>query len=211
MARYGVIGSGDVGKALALGLKKHGHEPHIGSRDGKKLAAWSQETGVLEGTFRAVADQAEVVILAVAGAAAEETVRGLAPALSGKVVIDTTNPIGGPPVNGILTFFTGPNESLLERLQRIAPAARFVKAFSSVGNALMVDPALPGGPPTMFIAGNDAPARAQVTALLADFGWDVEDLGAAEGARAIEPLCQLWCAPGFLRNQWSHAFKLLRR
>jgi predicted dinucleotide-binding enzyme len=211
MARYGVIGSGDVGKALALGLKKHGHEPHIGSRDGKKLAAWSQETGVLEGTFRAVADQAEVVILAVAGAAAEETVRGLAPALSGKVVIDTTNPIGGPPVNGILTFFTGPNESLLERLQRIAPAARFVKAFSSVGNALMVDPALPGGPPTMFIAGNDAPARAQVTALLADFGWDVEDLGAAEGARAIEPLCQLWCAPGFLRNRWSHAFKLLRR
>jgi predicted dinucleotide-binding enzyme len=211
MARYGVIGSGDVGKALALGLKKHGHEPHIGSRDGKKLAAWSQETGVLEGTFRAVADQAEVVILAVAGAAAEETVRGLAPALSGKVVIDTTNPIGGPPVNGILTFFTGPNESLLERLQRIAPAAKFVKAFSSVGNALMVNPALPGGPPTMFIAGNDAAARAQVTALLADFGWDVEDLGAAEGARAIEPLCQLWCAPGFLRNRWSHAFKLLRR
>jgi predicted dinucleotide-binding enzyme len=154
MARYGVIGSGDVGKALALGLRKHGHDVRIGSRDGKKLAAWSKEHGVGEGTFAAVAAHAEIVILAVAGGVAEQAVKGVAGELAGKVVIDATNPISGPPVNGILPFFTGPNDSLMERLQRAVPAARFVKAFSCVGNALMVDPKLPGGRPSMFIAGN---------------------------------------------------------
>jgi len=210
MARYGVIGSGDVGKALALGLKKHGHDVRIGSRDGKKLADWSREQGIAKGTFAEVAEHGEVVVLAVAGGVAEEAVKGVARSLAGKVAIDATNPIGGPPVNGILSLFTGPNDSLMERLQRAVPAARFVKAFSCVGNALMVDPRLSGGRPTMFIAGNDAAAKKQVTALLDQFGWDAEDVGGAEGARAIEPLCQLWCAPGFLRNDWAHAFRVLR-
>ena len=210
MARYGVIGSGDVGKALALGLKKHGHDVRIGSRDGKKLADWSRERGIVEGTFAEVAEHGEVVVLAVAGGVAEEAVKGVARSLAGKVAIDATNPIGGPPVNGILSLFTGPNDSLMERLQRAVPAARFVKAFSCVGNALMVDPRLSGGRPTMFIAGNDAAAKKQVTALLDQFGWDAEDVGGAEGARAIEPLCQLWCAPGFLRNDWAHAYRVLR-
>jgi hypothetical protein len=210
MARYGVIGSGDVGKALALGLKKHGHDVRIGSRDGKKLADWSRERGIVEGTFAEVAEHGEVVVLAVAGGVAEEAVKGVARSLAGKVAIDATNPIGGPPVNGILSLFTGPNDSLMERLQRAVPAARFVKAFSCVGNALMVDPRLSGGRPTMFIAGNDAAAKKQVTALLDQFGWDAEDVGGAEGARAIEPLCQLWCAPGFLRNDWARAFRVLR-
>jgi predicted dinucleotide-binding enzyme len=210
MARYGVIGSGDVGKALARGLKKHGHDVRIGSRDGKKLADWSREHGIVEGTFAEVAGHGEVVVLAVAGGVAEETVKGLASSLAGKVAIDATNPIGGPPVNGILSFFTGPNDSLMERLQRSVPTARFVKAFSCVGNALMVDPKLSGGRPTMFIAGNDGAAKRQVTALLDQFGWDAEDVGGVEGARAIEPLCQLWCAPGFLRNDWTHAYRVLR-
>ena len=210
MSRYGVIGSGDVGKVLAAGLRRHGHDVRIGSRDGKKLAAWSRESGVAEGTFAAVAEHAEVAILAVGGGVAEEVVRGLARPLSGKVVIDATNPISGPPVKGILPFFTGPNDSLMERLQRAAPAARFVKAFSCVGNALMVDPRLPGGRPTMFIAGDDPAAKALVTALLDDLGWDAEDVGGVEGARAIEPLCQLWCAPGFLRNDWMRAYRVLR-
>jgi 8-hydroxy-5-deazaflavin:NADPH oxidoreductase len=210
MARYGVIGSGDVGKTLARGLKGHGHDVRIGSRDGKKLAAWSREQGIEEGNFAAVAEHAETVVLAVAGGAAEEAVKGIARSLGGKVVVDTTNPIGGPPVNGILPFFTGANESLMERLQGAVPTARFVKAFSCVGNALMVDPTLPGGRPTMFIAGNDAEAKREVTALLDQFGWDVEDVGGMEGARAIEPLSRLWCAPGFLRNDWAHAYRVLR-
>lgn len=210
MARYGVIGSGEVGKALARGLRERGHDVRIGSRDGRKLAEWSRERGIPEGTFTDVAGHAEVVVLAVAGAVAEEAVEGVARQLGGKVVVDATNPISGPPVNGILPFFTGPNDSLMERLQRAVPAARFVKAFSCVGNALMVHPRLAGGRPTMFIAGADADAKRQVTALLDQFGWDAEDVGGVEGARAIEPLCRLWCAPGFLRNDWMHAYRVLR-
>jgi hypothetical protein len=159
------------------------------------------------------AREGELVVLAVKGAAAEAVVGALGDALDGKVVIDTTNPIaeGGPPQDGVLRFFTGLDGSLLERLQARAPHARFVKAFSCVGNALMVNPALPGGPPTMFTCGNDAAAKETVAGLLRQFGWEVEDLGTASAARAIEPLCILWCIPGFRQNRWQHALKLLER
>jgi predicted dinucleotide-binding enzyme len=210
MATVAVLGSGDVGKVLALGFTKHGHTARIGSREGNKLGAWSAEHGIPEGTFASVLEGADIAVLAVAGGAAEGLVQGLGAALNGKVVIDATNPIGGAPVKGILPLFTGPNDSLMERLQRHAPAARFVKAFSCVGNAFMVNPSFPGGRPTMFIAGDDADAKATVTSVLDQFGWDSEDIGGVEGARAIEPLVQLWCAPGFQRNQWTHAFKLLK-
>ncbi len=127
-------------------------------------------------------------------------------------MLDATNPIAdAPPVNGVLQFFTGPNQSLMETLQARAPKARFVKAFSCVGNALMVNPQLPGGKPTMFICGADAGAKRQVTGVLEKFGWEVEDLGTAAAARAIEPLCMLWCIPGFRQNDWVHAFKMLRK
>ncbi len=112
-------------------------------------------------------------------------------------------------MNGVLKFFTTLDDSLIERLQREFPDARFVKAFNSVGNALMVDPELDGGPPTMFICGNDGTARAAVSQILTQFGWQTSDLGHAEAARAIEPLCMLWCIPGFLRNDWRHAYKVL--
>ena len=210
MATVAVLGSGDVGKVLALGFTKHGHTARIGSREGNKLGAWSAEHGIPEGTFASVLEGADIAVLAVAGGAAEGLVRGLGAALNGKVVIDATNPIGGAPVKGILPLFTGPNDSLMERLQRHAPAARFVKAFSCVGNAFMVNPSFPGGRPTMFIGGNDADAKKTVVTILDQFGWDSEDIGGVEAARAIEPLCQLWCAPGFQRNQWTHAFKLLK-
>ncbi|HEX9242888.1 MAG TPA: NAD(P)-binding domain-containing protein, partial [Anaeromyxobacter sp.] len=164
------------------------------------------------GTMAETAGFGEVVVLAVKGGAAVEAVGGLGGALDGKVVLDTTNPIAdAPPVNGVIRFFTGPNESLLEAIQARAPKARLVKAFSCVGSSLMVNPQLSGGKPTMFICGNDADAKRQATAILDQFGWEIEDLGAAEAARAIEPLCILWCVPGFLRNDWVHAFKLLRR
>jgi predicted dinucleotide-binding enzyme len=150
-------------------------------------------------------------VLAVKGGVAQKVVETVADHLAGKVVIDTTNPIADvPPVNGVLKFFTTLDESLLERLQRAAPDARLVKAFSSVGAALMVNPALAGGRPSMFICGNDAAARRTVGGILDQFGWDTEDMGTAEAARAIEPLCMLWCIPGFLRNEWAHAFKLAR-
>ncbi len=210
MAKVGVLGSSSVGKALALGFKKHGHDVRIGSRDGSKIAAWCAEHGIAEGTFASAAEHGEVVALGVAGRAAEEVVQGVAGALAGKTVIDATNPIGGAPMKGILTYFTGPNDSLMERLQRAVPNARFVKAFSSVGNEFFVNPSFPDGRPTMFIAGDSAEAKAEVTAILDSFGWDSEDVGGVEGARAIEPLCQLWCAPVFLRNQRTHAFKVIK-
>jgi hypothetical protein len=130
--------------------------------------------------------------------------------LAGKVVMDTTNPIApAPPVNGVLKYFTTLDDSLMERLQKAHPDAHFVKAFCSVGNARMVNPQYAGGPPTMFICGNNHAAKRTVTEILDQFGWETLDLGTVEAARAIEPLCILWCIPGFLQNEWTHAFKVL--
>jgi predicted dinucleotide-binding enzyme len=213
MKKIGVLGSGAVGKVLADGFLKHGYEVMIGSREPGRLDGWRAAAGgrASLGTFGDAARFGDIVVLAVKGTAAEEVVRlcGVG-ALAGKTVIDTTNPIAdAPPVNGVLRFFTTLEDSLMERLQRLAPAARFVKAFSSVGNALMVNPQLAGGPPTMFMCGNDAAAKAEVKTILDQFGWGIEDMGGAEAARAIEPLCVLWCIPGFRQNRWRHAFKLL--
>jgi predicted dinucleotide-binding enzyme len=212
--KIGIIGTGDVGKTLAKGFLQHGHPVMVGSRSPGKLDAIRSSIGnsVATGTFKETAAFAEVVVLAVKGTAAVEAIQAAGlDALAGKIVIDTTNPIAdAPPVNGVLQFFTGRNESLLEQLQRSAPGARFVKAWSCVGSAHMVDPKFAGGRPTMFICGNDQPAKEVVTGLLQAFGWDAEDMGAMEGARAIEPLCQLWCIPGIRANRWNHAFKLLK-
>jgi len=98
----------------------------------------------------------------------------------------------------------------MERIQKLIPDAKVVKAFNSVGNALMYKPKLKGGTPTMFICGNDDAAKKIVTDILTAFEWETEDLGKAEAARAIEPLCILWCIPGFLKNDWIHAYKVLR-
>ena len=213
MKKVGVIGSGQVGQVLAGGFKKHGYDVRIGSRNPAKLAEFSSTTGIPAGTTADVAAWADAIVLAVLGRGAGEALREAgASNLAGKIVIDTTNPIDdGPPEDGVIPFFTGPNESLMERLQAEVPAARFVKAFNSVGNALMVDPQLEGGTPTMFYCGNDAEAKADVAQVLQQFGWEPADMGSAKAARAIEPLCQLWCIPGFLRNQWTHAFGLLTR
>jgi predicted dinucleotide-binding enzyme len=212
MKRFGVLGSGVVAQVLSRGLKAHGYEVGIGSRDPGKLASFAQKEGIATGSFQEVAAKAEAVVLAVKGSAAAAALDSAgADALAGKVVVDATNPIAdAPPDDGVLRFFTGPNESLMERLQSRFPAARFVKAFNSVGNAFMVNPSFPGGPPTMFYCGNDAGAKAEVARLIERFGWEPADMGSAAAARALEPLCQLWCIPGLRGGSWSHAFKLLR-
>jgi 8-hydroxy-5-deazaflavin:NADPH oxidoreductase len=213
--KIGVVGSGIVGQVLANGFIKHGHEVMIGTNHAEKRAELKEKTGgrAKIGNFAETGAFGDVVVLATKGTAAEEAVRsaGIA-SLKGKTIIDTTNPIAdAPPTNGVLKFFTTLDDSLMERLQRLAPEANFVKAFSCVGNAFMVDPDFGGTKPTMFIAGNSDAAKADVKRILAQFGWEWEDMGGAEAARAIEPLCLLWCIPGFLRNNWAHAFKLLRR
>jgi 8-hydroxy-5-deazaflavin:NADPH oxidoreductase len=211
--RFGVLGSGAVGQALAKGLAANGYEARIGTRTPGKLAKFSKSTGIAEGTFQDVAGWGEAIVLAVLGTAAAGAVELAGPRnLNGKLVIDTTNPIANePPVDGVLRYFTGPNESLMEQLQTAYPEVRFVKAFNSVGSDLMVHPLLSGGPPTMFYCGNDEAAKAVVAKLLEQLGWGSEDMGSAAAARALEPLAQLWCIPGFRDNDWVHAFRLLRR
>lgn len=213
MSKIGVLGSGDVAKTLAAGLQKHGHQVMIGSRSPEKLADWvAEHAGIQAGTFEQVAAFGEIVFLAVLGRAAEEAMRLAGAAnLAGKPLVDTCNPISDEaPDAGVLRYFTDANESLMERLQQAFPDAHLVKAFNSVGAGLMVNPQLPGGPPTMFYCGNDAGAKQAVAAVIRDLGWTPEDVGSAPSARPLEALCQLWCAPGFLNNDWAHAFHVLR-
>jgi 8-hydroxy-5-deazaflavin:NADPH oxidoreductase len=211
MARIGVIGSGKVGQVLSAGLKKHGHEVRIGSRTPAKLAAFAESSGIQAGTFAEVAAWAEGLVLAVLGAGAEEALRSAgAGNLSGKMIIDTTNPISRePPEDGVLRYFTAANTSLMELLQDAFPDAHLVKAFNSVGSGLMVNPVL-AAKPTMFYCGNDAGAKRQAAAIIEELGWEPADMGTAVAARPIEGLCQLWCIPGFRENRWSHAFHLLQ-
>jgi len=211
--KVGVLGSGDVAKVLAGGFLKHGHDVMMGTRTPAKLSEWAkQHPKGRVGSFADTAQFAELVVLAVKGTVAADALRAAGSAnLAGKSVIDATNPIAdAPPTNGVLKFFTNLDESLMERLQREFPDARFVKAFNSVGNAHMVNPQFNGGKPTMFICGNDEAAKRIVSGMLEQFGWEMADMGKVEAARAIEPLCMLWCIPGLLRQEWSHAFKLLR-
>jgi 8-hydroxy-5-deazaflavin:NADPH oxidoreductase len=212
--KIGVLGSGDVAKVLASGFLKHGHHVRLGSRSPEKLTGWQTEnpTGST-GTFAEAAAFGEAVVLAVKGTAALEALEQAGAAnLAGKTVMDATNPIAdAPPVNGVLQFFTDINYSLMEKLQAAFPDAHLVKAFNSVGNILMINPQLAGSlKPTMFICGNNDAAKKQVSEILDQFGWETDDRGKAEAARAIEPLCMLWCIPGFVRNDWVHAFKVLR-
>jgi predicted dinucleotide-binding enzyme len=210
----GIIGSGTVGQVLAAGFLKHGHQAMLGTRDPQKpeVQKWLAQTpGALVGTFAEAAKFAEFVVLATNGKVAENALElaGLAN-LAGKTVMDATNPIAdAPPKEGVLSYFTGPNESLGERVQAKAPQAHVVKAFNSVGNALMINPSFAQGTPTMFYCGNDAGAKQQTADVIRQFGWEPYDCGGIVASRAIEPLCVLWCLPGFVRNEWTHAFKLL--
>lgn len=186
----------------------------MGTRESAKLAEWQRENPKARvGSFAEAAQFAEMAVLAVKGTVAAQAIQGAGGEknLGGKALIDATNPIAeAPPVNGVLKYFTTLDDSLLERLQREFPSIRFVKAFNSVGSNRMVNPTFSEGKPTMFICGNDDAAKKNVSFILDQFGWDVADMGTAEAARAIEPLCMLWCIPGFRQNQWTHAFKLLR-
>jgi predicted dinucleotide-binding enzyme len=213
--RVGIIGSGMVGQALANGFIKYGYDAMIGTNNKSKHAELKEKTGgkAKIGSFEEAAQFGEIIVLAAKGTGAESAVKMARIAnLKGKIVLDTTNPIADTaPINGVLQYFTSPNESLMERLQKSAPEANFVKAFSCVGAPLMIDPQFGGVKPTMFICGDSEKAKNEVKKILEKFGWEYEDMGAAEAARAIEPLAMLWCIPGFRENRWTHAFKLLKK
>lgn len=209
----GILGSGIVGQTLAAGFQKHGHAVMIATREPARLADWLQaHPGAKVADSRQTGAFGEILVLAVKGHVAAQALELAGREnLAGKTIIDACNPVAdAPPDHGVLRLYTTSGESLMEQLQHAYPAAHFVKAFNSVGSANMVDPPFPERP-TMFICGNDEPAKKTVTALLDQFGWETADMGTAAAARAIEPLCTLWCIPGFTRNEWTHAFKLLHR
>lgn len=215
MKKIGIIGSGVVGKTLAKGFLQYGYDTTIASRSTEKRLELQAELGnnIHVADFASTAQNADMVVLAVKGTKAKEAmlICGL-DNLHGKTIIDATNPIAdAAPQNGVLRYFSDINFSLMEDLQTTIPNAHFVKAFSCVGSAFMVNPNFDGQKPSMFICGNNDAAKQDVADILTQFGWDIEDMGKAEAARAIEPLAMLWCIPGMLQGKWSHAFKLLKK
>ncbi len=212
--RVGVLGSGEVGRCLAAGFASRGHEVMIGSRDPAKpeLREWlsGEGVGIERGTFAETAQYGDLLVLAVLGDAAEAAIADAgAPNFSGKVVIDTMNPLdfsgGFPPKLSVAG-----EDSLGERVQRALPDANVVKAFNTIGNPYFVDPSFGEGQPTMLVAGDDADAKGTVGDALADFGWtDVIDIGGIEGSRELEAICIVWVKIGGARGAWDHGFKLL--
>ena len=213
MKKIGIIGSGIVAQTLGAGFLKHGYQVMLGTRDKSKLADWQKGAGAntLVGSFADAANFGEIIVLAVKGTVAKNALDLMGHEnLSNKTVIDATNPItDAPPTNGVLKFFTNLDRSLMEELQETVPAANFVKAFNSVGSAFMVNPSFESKP-TMFICGNNENAKKEVSKIIDQFGWETADFGMVESARAIEPLCMLWCITGLMKNEWTHAFKLLK-
>jgi len=210
----GILGAGVVGKTLALGFANKGYPVTIGNRDSIALKeSWegAQHPNIACESYFKTAEQGQILVLAVPGRVAGAPLTECEIVhLNAKIIIDATNPISEHgPEKGVLKLFTEFDSSLMEQFQRLYPGARWVKAFNSVGSEYMVDPPFETRP-TMFICGNDPRAKTEVSKILNEFGWDAEDMGPASSARAIEPLCMLWCLPGFLENKWNHAFKLLK-
>ena len=214
--RIGILGSGVVGQTLGSGFSTLGHEVKMGTREpgSEKVQSWVVKTGgkTSAGTFAEAATFAELAVLATGWSGTENAIRLAGPDnLAKKVVIDATNPLvhraTGPP-----TLALGFGDSGGEQVQRWLPNAKVVKAFNTVGNAHMVNPQFPGGPPDMFICGDDPDAKKTVTDLCKALGWPgTIDIGVIEGARYLEPLTIIWCLYGFKTNTWNHAFKLLRK
>lgn len=214
MKKVGILGSGIVGKTLGSGFIKYGYEVKIGTRNPKNVEAWlehNKERGSA-GTFQDAAEFGKLIVLAVRGSAAKHVISSIPQvSLMNKTIIDATNPLEEKqPDDGVLSYYTDINYSLMEELQDIQQGAHFVKAFNCIGAQFMVNPEFESKP-SMFIAGNSEKAKDEVSDILKLFGFDVEDMGSAKGARAIEPLCMLYCIPGFREHSWNHAFKLLKK
>lgn len=212
--RVGVLGSGPVGQALGRGFASRNHEVMLGTRspEAERVRAWVAEAeGRSAGSFAEAAAFGELIVLVTLGLAAEEALELAGPdRLAGKLVIDATNPLEYPG-DGTVRLAFGFDDSLGERVQRMLPDSKVVKAFNTVGNPYMVDPDLPGGPPTMLICGNDAQAKAAVSQICEDFGWEVADLGPIERSRALEEVAMAWVYYGQVRGTWDHAFKMLHK
>ncbi len=211
-----MLGTGPVGQALASGLVALGQQVKMGSRDAKndKAREWVSRNGprASQGTFADAVAFGDVAFLATSWSGAENAIRLAGPErLAGKVVVDVTNPLRFSGNGAAPTLAIGHTDSGGEQIQRWLPKAKVVKAFNIVGSPHMVKPQFPGGPPDMFICGDDAGAKRLVTEVCEALGWPTIDVGGIEGARLLEPLAMLWITHGFRTGAWAHAFKLLRR
>ena len=196
--KIGVLGTGMVGSTLAGKLVALGHEVKMGAREAgnEKAKAWASGAGkgASSGTFAEAAAFGEIVLSCTLGEKALEALRAARKEnLEGKVLVDVSNPLdfskGMPP-----RVQTGRNgESLGEQIQDAFPGARVVKALNTVNAAVMVDPRRVGGESDLFVCGNEADAKARVTALLKELGWTrVHDLGPIGAARGTEAYLLFW-------------------
>ena len=209
--RVGIIGSGQVARALGTAFATLGHEVKLGTREPDKLKEWVAKTGAkaATGTNEEVARFGEIVLVATAWSGTENALQLAGPKnVAGKVVIDVTNPLATSSAG--ITLAVGFSDSAGESVQRWLPEARVVKAFNIITNSQMFRPRCQGGPPTMFICGNDEAAKQTVIGICRDFGWlETIDIGGIEGARLLEPLAMLWVQHGVRSGKWDHAFKLI--
>jgi 8-hydroxy-5-deazaflavin:NADPH oxidoreductase len=214
--KVGILGSGDVARALGTGFVACGHQVLLGTRhpDQPKIVEWVRSSSGKgsAASFSDAARQGEMVVLAVMGVAGPDAIRSAGiDHFTGKTVVDVTNPLvfreNAPPALAI-----GHTTSAGEEVQKLLPKAHVVKAFNIVGNAHFFKPNFPGGPPDMYICGNDAGAKKQVEKTLHEFGWpSVIDIGGIEGARELETLCVLWVKTALKLGNWNIAFKVLRK
>ncbi len=216
LMKVGILGSGDVARALAVGFVTTGYEVRLGTRhpDEPKIATWVREAkgkGSV-GSFSDAAEFGNFVVLAVLGIAGPEVVRAAGIShFDGKLVIDVTNPLA-PRANGPPALAIGHTTSSGEELQKLLPNAQVVKAFNIIGNVHFFRPNFPGGPPDMIICGNDADAKQRVQKILHEFGWpSVIDIGGIEGSRELESLCILWVKTALSLGNWNIGFKVLRK
>lgn len=198
--RIGIIGAGNVGGALGRGWARAGHDVVLGVRDpgAASLAALLAETGARAVAPAAAAAEGEVVVLALPWSAAEAAAAGLGP-LAGKVVIDCMNPLAMR--DGALELDRGFATSGGETLAGWLPGARLVKTLNQVGADIMDRAAGFAHPPAMFLAGDDAEAKALVSGLLADLGFDPLDAGDLSKARLLEPLAMVWINQALFRGK----------
>ncbi len=212
--KIGIIGSGVVGQQLGLGFIRLGHEVKIGTRDVSKLAEWLRQAGgnASVGSFKEAAEYGEIIVLATSWAGTENAINLAGKEnFSNKILIDVTNPLNfsqGPPPKLAASY----GNSGTEQIQSWLPAARIVKAFNTISAYIMIDPKREEGEPDLFIAGSDEGAKKSVTEFARKFGWkSVIDMGDLSQAYWLETFAMMWIYYGFRFNNWTHAFKLLKK
>lgn len=211
--RVGILGSGEVGQALAKAFKNEGHEVMLATREPqhKKALELKRDIGVEIGDFATVAKYCELAVLATLWTATESAIVLIEPKnLIGKTIIDVTNPLdftaGMPP-----QLLLGTTDSAGEQVQRWLPKSKVVKALNTVGNAHMYKPEFGDITPTMFYCGNDSGAKEITHTILLSFGWQPVDIGDITSARELEPMCVLWVKYGMATSQWNHVLTMIQK